>query len=116
MLSLQFPVIKNIWTSSYVLVAGGYSFILFGVMYLVLDVWQIRKWATPFVWIGMNPIFIYMFFNIVELGEFAQRFIGKEGVFIHSNDWHKLLVELIILLINIVIVRFMYNKKIFIKI
>jgi predicted acyltransferase len=113
---LQFPVIKNIWTSSYVLVAGGYSFLLFGVMYLVLDVWKIKKWATPFVWIGMNPIFIYMFFNIVELDGFAQRFIGKEGIFIQSADYHKFFVELIILLINIAIVRFLYKKKIFIKI
>jgi len=31
---LQFPIIKRIWTSSYVLVAGGYSFMLLGVFYL----------------------------------------------------------------------------------
>ena len=36
----QFPVIKKIWTSSYVLVAGGYSAILLGAFYLIVDVWR----------------------------------------------------------------------------
>jgi predicted acyltransferase len=113
---MQFPVIKDLWTSSYVLVAGGYSFLIFGIMYLVLDVWQIRKWSILFVWIGMNPIFIYMFYNIVSLEEFIERFIGGKGVFINSDDFHKLLIELSLLLINISIVRFLYKKKLFIKI
>ena len=30
---LQFPVIKNIWTSSYVLVAGGWSLLLLALFY-----------------------------------------------------------------------------------
>ena len=57
---VQFPVIKKIWTSSYVLLAGGYSAMIFGVFYMIIDVWRLRAWSTPFVWIGANAITIYM--------------------------------------------------------
>jgi len=113
---IQFPIIKKIWTSTYVLVAGGYSVLLFGIMYLILDIWQIKKWSTPFVWIGMNPIFIYMFVNIVWLGEFAERFVGTKDVFGYGENLHKFFVVLIMLLLNIGVVRFLYKKNIFIKI
>ncbi len=51
---LEFPVIKRLWTSSFVLVAGGYSAVLLGVFYQVVDVWQVRAWCLPFVWMGTN--------------------------------------------------------------
>src|SRR5438270_1389108 len=41
----QFPVIKKIWTSSYVLVAGGYSCLLLAGFYLVVDIWKFQAWA-----------------------------------------------------------------------
>jgi predicted acyltransferase len=46
---LQFPVIKKIWTSSFVLVSGGYSAILLGTFYGIVDVWKKQKWCQPFV-------------------------------------------------------------------
>lgn len=75
---LQFPLIKKIWTSSYVMVACGYSYILLGVLYQVLDIWKVQKWAVPFVWIGMNPITIYMARNIVNFNRLAERFVGGD--------------------------------------
>ncbi|MEK7685911.1 MAG: heparan-alpha-glucosaminide N-acetyltransferase domain-containing protein [Verrucomicrobiota bacterium] len=75
---LQFPVIKKIWTSSYVLVAGGYSAILLGVFFLVVDVWKYQKWAQPFVWIGMNSITVYLANNIIDFDRFALRFVGGD--------------------------------------
>ena len=55
-----FPVIKKIWTSSYVLVAAGWSAILLGVFHWVIDVRGWRRWSRPFVWVGMNSITIYL--------------------------------------------------------
>ena len=37
-----FPVIKNLWTSSFVLWAGGWSFLLLALFYMVIDVWRLR--------------------------------------------------------------------------
>ncbi|HOC24393.1 MAG TPA: DUF5009 domain-containing protein [bacterium] len=55
-----FPINKNLWTSSFVLYAGGLSLMLLGLFYLVIDVWKMRKWAFFFVVIGMNSITIYV--------------------------------------------------------
>jgi predicted acyltransferase len=49
---LQFPIVKNIWTSSYVLVCGGLGALLLGVFHQVIDAWGRRSWATAFIWIG----------------------------------------------------------------
>ena len=40
---LQFPIVKNIWTSSYVLVCGGLSALLLGVFHQVIDAWERRS-------------------------------------------------------------------------
>jgi predicted acyltransferase len=62
---LEFPVIKKIWTSSYVLVAGGYSLMLLGAFYWIVDVKHWRAWCQPFVWIGMNPLTLYLTSNFL---------------------------------------------------
>ncbi len=54
------PIIKNRWTSSYVLFAGGWSLLLLALFYLLIDVCQWRRWAIPFVVMGANSIFAYM--------------------------------------------------------
>ena len=57
---LQFPIVKNIWTSSYVLVCGGLSALLLGVFHQVIDAWGRRRWATTFIWIGASAITLYL--------------------------------------------------------
>src|SRR6516162_10997667 len=57
---LQFPIVKNIWTSSYVLVCGGLSGLLLGVFHQVIDAWGRRSWATIFIWIGASAITLYL--------------------------------------------------------
>lgn len=71
-----FPVIKKIWTSSYVLVAGGFSLLLLALFYWVIDVRGWKKWSMPFVVIGMNSITIYMAARIVSFGDIAAFFLG----------------------------------------
>ena len=120
---LQFPIIKRIWTSSYVLVAGGYSAMLMGLFYLIVDVWKYQKWALPFIWIGMNPITIYMTVNIVDLWAFANRFVGLQKARIAFNPELPLdqrigifMLASVFLFFVFYIVRFMFKRKIFIRI
>lgn len=71
-----FPIIKNLWTSSFVLVAGGFSLLLLGLFYLMIDVWKLRGWSFFFVVIGMNAITIYMFQSIVKFPPIRDYFLG----------------------------------------
>ncbi len=118
--NFQFPVIKKVWTSSYVLVAGGYSAILLGLFYLIVDVWQVRAWCQPFVWMGMNSITIYLASNI--LGSFrplARRFVGGDikGFFdAHiARGCGDMAISIVGLLLAFWLVHFLYKRKIFLR-
>ena len=117
---LQFPIIKKIWTSSYVLVAGGYSAILLGLFYLVVDVLKFQKWCQPFVWIGMNSITIYLVNNII--GGFrkpAARIVGGDiQTFLDTHvtkGFGDLVITIAGLLLAFWFVRFLYTRKIFLR-
>ncbi|MCF8381025.1 MAG: DUF5009 domain-containing protein [Bacteroidales bacterium] len=58
--NLNFPINKNLWTSSFVFLTGGISLVFLSFFYLILDIWRIRWWAYPFMVIGLNPITIYL--------------------------------------------------------
>jgi len=62
--SFQVPIIKKTWTTTYVLVAGGWSYLLLAAFFLVVDVWRLRRWAFPFKVIGMNSIMAYMIWSL----------------------------------------------------
>ena len=72
----QFPVVKDLWTSSFVLVAGGYSLWLLAAFYYIVDVRQWRGWCQPFLWIGLNPITLYLASSLVNFQEIAGRLAG----------------------------------------
>jgi predicted acyltransferase len=64
--SLEFPLNKNMWTSSFVLVAGGYSLALLTFCFWAVEQMNWRKGWT-YVWIvfGSNAIAAYMFSELV---------------------------------------------------
>lgn len=73
---LHFPIIKILWTSSYVLVVGGWSLILLGLFYAIIDVLKLRAWSYFFVVIGVNAITIYMAARIIPFDRIAFFFVG----------------------------------------
>ena len=64
--NLAFPINKNLWTSSFVLQAGGLSFLLMALFYYSIDILGYRKWAFFFKVIGMNSILIYMSWRFIS--------------------------------------------------
>lgn len=60
------PVVKRIWTPSWVLYSGGWCFLLLALFYLVIDLRQRRKWAFPLVVIGANSIAAYMIAHLFQ--------------------------------------------------
>jgi predicted acyltransferase len=117
---LQFPVIKKIWSSSYVLVAGGYSAMLLGVFHYIIDVHGRRRWATPFIWIGANAITLYFLDNVVSFEKLAMRVVG--GDVGHFFDTHitpgagHLMAACAGLLLAIAVAAFLYRRKIFLRV
>jgi predicted acyltransferase len=74
--SIGYPIIKSCWTTTFNLLAGGISFLLIALFYLIVDHWKFRKWAFYFRVIGMNSIFVYLFVRIVDVEPIAKFFTG----------------------------------------
>lgn len=112
---LQFPVVKKIWTSSFVLVAGGYSCMFLATFYQVIDVWKIQKWAQPFVWIGTNAITIYLAHALIDFNKIASRLVGGENHPIFGS-YQALVVTIAVSLLTFIFCRFLYQRKIFLRV
>lgn len=109
-----YPIIKNCWTTTYNLLAGGISFILFALFYLVIDVWHYQKWSFFFRIIGINSIFIYLFFHFMPLNSISEVFVG--WISKPMGDTGQLVNVLGYLTGEWLLLYFMYTKKIFIKV
>jgi predicted acyltransferase len=56
---LQFPINKALWTSSFVLYAGGIATMILSLCYWIIDVQQYTKFTKPFVVYGVNAITVF---------------------------------------------------------
>jgi predicted acyltransferase len=58
--SICYPIIKALWTGSYVLYAGGWSIVMLAFFIYLIDVKGKEKAFTPFKALGMNPLFAFV--------------------------------------------------------
>lgn len=113
-----FPVVKKLWTSSFVLLAGGWSLIFLAVFHQVVDVWRVRWWCAPFQWIGMNALTIYITANLLGTNGgwqgIAARFVGGPvaGVF---GVYGKAFIAVAGLGVMLAFARFLYRRGIFLR-
>ncbi|MDR7132440.1 putative acyltransferase [Algoriphagus sp. 4150] len=59
------PIIKRVATTSFSLVSSGWAILALAFFYWLVDVKKKNSWVTPFVIVGMNSIFIYLFAEIL---------------------------------------------------
>lgn len=108
-----FPIIKKIWTSSYVLVAGGWSLLLFALFYWVIDVRGYRCWTFFLVVIGVNPLTIYILQNIVNFEGIATYFVG--GLIQFFPFWKPVLLAFSVLAVKWFFLLFLSRQKIYLR-
>jgi predicted acyltransferase len=111
---IWFPIIKHLWTSSFVLFSGGICFLLLGLFYLVIDVCSYRKWALVFKVIGMNAIFVYMVTRLFDFRRIGDIFVG--GLADRLGSWNGLIQGLAGFLVIWLILYWMYKKQTFLRI
>jgi predicted acyltransferase len=132
--SFEFPLNKNMWTSSFVLFAAGWSLTVLLLGYLAVDGmgWgkgQSKGWIYPWLVLGANSITAYMFSELVPglLGRIEFMSDGRKSnplawmadhVFIHlpTPGWQAFAFSVFTLAYCFVPVWIMYRKKIFVKV
>lgn len=110
----SFPIIKNLWTSSFVLVAGGWSLLLLALFYTVIDVLRFRAWSMFFVVIGVNAITIYVGQRIIPFDEIAGFLLG--GVAEHAGSFKDVVMPLGVIVVEWLFLLHLYRNRIFLRV
>ncbi|MBO5707141.1 MAG: DUF5009 domain-containing protein [Bacteroidaceae bacterium] len=109
------PVNKNLWTSSFVLVAGGLSMMLFSTFYWVVDVMQWRKWTLFFRVVGMNSIAIYLAQHFLDAQKPLKTIFGGVLALVPEN-LYALAYWTAYVLVWWLFLYFLYRHRIFLKV
>ena len=112
--SIWFPVIKLMWTSSYVLIGGGLSFFAVALFYWIIDVRGYRKWAFGFIVIGMNSIAVYFATEVFDFRHVGNVFVGHLLPWL--GPWDRFVEASAAFAVVWLILYWMYRKKEFVRI
>ncbi len=112
------PVVKRIWTPGWTLLSGGACFLLLASFSWVIDMKGYRKWAFPLVVIGTNSIAAYMIAHLFErfMESSFRIHLGADTFKILGAGLEPLLLGMAVLLSYWLILFWMYQRKIFLRI
>ena len=112
------PVVKRIWTPSWVLFSGGWSFLFLGAFYLLMDMWNRRNWAFFLTVVGMNSIAAYLIAHLFQgfIHQALPRHLGHSWITFAGKPYEPLIHGAALLLVEWLILFWMYRRKIFLRI
>jgi len=129
-LSFWIPIIKQLWTSSFILILAGLGTILFSILYFYLDINEKKSILLAMLPLGRNALFIYilsMLLMILVEGYIwipcddgssisLYEYIFSYNIPFLSSMGEQLLFGILFVLFHILIATILYYKKIYIKI
>lgn len=113
--NLDFPINKNLWTSSFVMHVGGISLLLMALFYYVIDVLGYKKWAFFFKVIGMNSILIYISGKFIKWQYTTNGFFGWIGQLV-GDPYNIVVMAVCFVLVKWIFLYYLYQKKTFLRV
>jgi heparan-alpha-glucosaminide N-acetyltransferase len=124
------PTIKRIWTPTWTLFSGGWTFFILAAFYWVIDIRGYRKWSWPLVVVGMNSIAMYVMSQLsrpflksalkTHFTTIDTMFGWKQGLVYTSlgdqGPYAPFLERCLILFLLWCVCYWMYRRKLFIRI
>jgi predicted acyltransferase len=113
--NLDFPINKNMWSSSFVLYTTGFSLILLAIFFYIIDVRGYKNWAFFFKVIGMNSILIYIsgrFINWQYTTNAIFQWLGQ----LVGNPYNVVVMAICMVAIKWAFLYTLYKKKIFLRV
>lgn len=124
-----FPINKQLWSSSYVLLTAGLALLCLSICYGIIELEEYRRWSYPFRVLGTNAILVFVGSGILArtLGLWQVTVAGERisvWAFIYRyllEPWAgslngSLLFPLLLLCVWLSILIPLYQKRIFLKI
>lgn len=112
------PLVKRIWSPTWVLFSGGWCFLLLAAFYAIIDWRGKQRWAFPLVVIGMNSIAAYLIAHLTEefIAGNLKTHLGQ-GIFDQFGEsLGPTLQGVVVLLIYWLLLLWMYRRRLFLKI
>ncbi len=113
-LGIWHPIIKKLWTSSFVLASSGVCFVLMSLFYWIIDVKRKVRWAYPLKVIGMNAIVAYVLSHVFNFHQIAEMVLF--GLKRYVGNFNYLLLTIGGFGILYGILWYMYKNKTFVKV
>lgn len=113
--NLDFPINKNLWTSSFVLHVGGLSLLLMALFYYIIDVKGYQKWAFYFRVIGMNSILIYISGHFIKWSYTTEGFLGWIGQLV-GDPYNIVVMAICFVMVKWAFLYYLYTKKTFLRV
>lgn len=119
-----FPLNKNLWSSSYVLVTAGLASLVLGALYYIVDVRKHITGTKPWLVFGSNAIAIYFISDVISYifylipigqGPLNEQFMMAITGLGFSPKFVSMLYAFIFVCINFAIGWILYVKRVFIK-
>ena len=113
--NLDFPINKNLWSSSFVFHVGGISLLLMSLFYYVIDVLGYKKWAFFFKVIGMNSILIYISGVFINWAYTTTAFFGWMGQLV-GEPYDIVVLGVFTIFVKWMFLYLLYQKKTFLRV
>ncbi|WP_259069349.1 acyltransferase family protein [Mucilaginibacter sp. X4EP1] len=113
--NFDFPINKNLWSSSFVLLVGGISLLLMSLFYYIIDVLGYKKWAFFFKVIGMNSILIYISSHFIKWTYTNTSLFGWLGQ-LAGKPYGAVIMAATFVLAKWLFLRYLYEKKTFLRV
>ena len=112
------PVVKRLWTPSWVLYSGGWCFLILAATHLICDAGGFQRWAFPLVVIGANSIFIYSIHDLMKdfISQSIKTHLGQDEFKSFGNNFEPLVGGAAVLIVFWLILFWMYRRRIFLRI
>ncbi len=112
---LHFPIIKKLWSGSFILVTGGASFMALSLFYWLIDVKKITGWAFFFEVIGLNSLLIYLANRYIDFNYTSARIFSGFYTPV-AEKWHEVIETFGAMILVWLFLYFFYKKRIFLKV
>lgn len=112
------PSVKRIWTPAWVLVSGGWCFLILAGFHIVLDTGAWTGWAYPLEVIGRNAITAYCLDHLIQeflIGSLRTHF-GSELFRVLGVAYEPILIGATVLMMYWLILYWMDRRGIYLKV
>ena len=127
---LNFPILRDVWTSSYVLYTSGFTILAWSLCYYIIEVRKLKRWTKPFAAYGASCIFVFLashmvgaLLHLIRIPSESGKIISLQRVIVDNLflSWlspqnASLLFAIGVVLLWLIPLWILYNNRIYIKI